>query len=169
MKKLNNLKIKISLFTSIFVIGSFSFGLTSCKKVDDLPYVDDTAYNELIKIRETLKEELKDNKVHTYNEGNENYEFSIFYDNKDYYIDFDFCDTNSHGTQYLTDKFKLAFTDLSNLTGDLDVYLNTFRVPDENGFQNSIHTLIYKVNDNSNAYWNIKEDKIVNGEYTFND
>ena len=28
--------------------------------------------NELIKIRETLKEELKDNKIHTYNEGNEN-------------------------------------------------------------------------------------------------
>lgn len=77
--------------------------------------------------------------------------------------------TNSHGTQLLTDKFKLAFTKLSSLTGDLEVYLNTFRVPDENGFQNSIHTLMYKVNDNSNAYWNIKEDKIVNGEYTFND
>ena len=116
-----------------------------------------------------MNKELVDNKIHIYNENNDNHKFSILYDGKDYFMDFEMYLTNSHGIQVLTDKFKLAFNDLSNLTGDLDVYLNTFRVLDENGFQNSIHTLIYKVNDNSNAYWNIKEDKIVNGKYTFND
>lgn len=124
------------------------------------------SYNALNSVKTTLKEEVKDDKIYTFNEGDEENEFIISYENGNYYIEYKNRDLYEEGYPAITQKFKKAFPNLKDLKGEL-----SFVMGGRAGFDSkSPHWMIcvlmhtYK---NSSAYLDFRNnnDQIINGKY----